>query len=79
MCDFSPNGADYGRYEDPGWAGGTCDSKGQPPAYGPSSAHAGVVQVGMGDGSVQSLAKRCDAANLMFLITKNGGEPFNMP
>ena len=45
--DFSPQGADAGKYEDPGWAKG-------PPAYGPSSMHPGVVAVGMCDGSVMA-------------------------
>ena len=51
----------------------------QGPAYGPSSAHPAIVCVGMGDGSVQSLSKRTDAANLFFLITKNNSDPFNIP
>ena len=42
--DFSPGGADAGKYEDPGF-GKT------PPAYGPSSGHPAVVIGGMGDGS----------------------------
>jgi type II secretory pathway pseudopilin PulG len=70
--DFSPTGADAGKYEDPGW-GKT------PPAYGPSSSHPAVVVCGFGDGSVQALSKRVDAANLLFLITKNGNDPFNLP
>ena len=74
MYDFSPSGppSDVGKYEDPGWAK-------TPPAYGPSSAHPAVVIVGMGDGSVMAMNKRCDAANLFFLITKNGNDPFNFP
>jgi hypothetical protein len=70
--DFSPKGADAGKYEDPGWAKG-------PPAYGPSSMHPEVVIVAMADGSVQNLSKRVDAANLFFLITKNNSDPFNVP
>ena len=70
--DFSPTGADAGKYEDPGFAK-------TPPAYGPSSMHPGVVTIGMADGSVYPLSKRVDAANLFFLITKNNGDPFNMP
>ncbi len=66
--DFSPTGADAGKYEDPGF-GQT------PPAYGPSSIHPAVVIVGMGDGSVQSLSKQIDAAYLFFLITKNNNDP----
>ncbi len=70
--DFSPTGADAGKYEDAGF-GQT------PPAYGPSSMHPGVVICGMGDGSVQALSKQIDAANLFLLITKNGNEPFYNP
>jgi hypothetical protein len=74
MYDFSPTGpaGDVGKYEDPGWAKA-------PPAYGPSSAHPAVVIVGFADGSVTGLSKRCDAANLFFLLTKNGSDPFNIP
>jgi len=70
--DFSPGGADAGKYEDPGFAK-------TPPAYGPSSAHPAIVVCGMGDGSVQALSNRVDAANLFFLITKSGSDPFYMP
>ena len=49
------------------------------PDYGPSSAHPAVVVAGMGDGSVQALSKRTDAANLFFLITKNNSDPFYIP
>jgi prepilin-type N-terminal cleavage/methylation domain-containing protein len=70
--DFSPGGADAGKYEDPGF-GKT------PPAYGPSSAHPAVVISGFADCSVQPLSKRVDAANLFFLITKNNSDPFNIP
>ena len=69
--DFSPSGADVGKYEDPGWA--------KPPAYGPSSAHPEVEIVAMGDGSVMALSKKVDAANLFFLITKDNNDPFNIP
>jgi hypothetical protein len=82
MYDFTPAGADVGTYKtqgDPNFVKGGGDSSGQQPNYGPSSAHPAVAIVGMGDGSVQSLSKRCDAANLCFLITKNGAEPFNIP
>ena len=41
--DFSPKGAEAGKYEDPGFAQ-------TPPAYGPSSGHPAVVICGMGDG-----------------------------
>jgi hypothetical protein len=70
--DFSPQGADAGKYEDPGWAKA-------PPAYGPSSAHPEVVITAMGDGSVMALSKKADAANLFFLITKDNNDPFNIP
>ncbi len=70
--DFSPTGADAGKYEDPGFAQ-------TPPAYGPSSMHPEVVVCGMGDGSVQALSKQMDAANLFFLITKNSNDPFCLP
>ena len=70
--DFSPRGADAGKYEDPGF-GKT------PPAYGPSSMHPAVVICGMGDGSVQAISKQIDAANLFFLITKNNSDPFYIP
>ena len=70
--DFSPRGADAGKYEDPGF-GRT------PPTYGPSSGHPAVVICGMGDGSVQALSKQIDAANLFFLITKNNADPVSDP
>ena len=70
--DFSPTGADAGKYEDPGF--------GQTPAaYGPSSMHPGIVVCGMGDGSVQALSKQIDAANLFFDITKNNADPYYLP
>ncbi len=67
--DFSPTGADAGKYEDPGFSQ-------TPPTYGPSSGHPAVVICGMGDASVQALSKQIDAAALFFLITKNGDDPF---
>ena len=70
--DFSPTGADAGKYEDPGFAQ-------TPPAYGPSSMHPAVVTIGMGDGSVEALSKQVDAASLFFLITKNNSDPFYIP
>ncbi len=70
--DFSPKGPDAGKYEDPGFAQ-------TPPAYGPSSMHPATVVCGMGDGSVRALSKQVDAANLFFLITKNGNDPFYLP
>jgi len=66
--DFSPRGADAGKYEDPGF--GTT-----PPAYGPSSGHPAVVICGRADGSVDAISKQVDAANLFFLITKNNNDP----
>jgi hypothetical protein len=71
MYDFSPSGEDIGKYEDPGWS--------KPPAFGPSSAHPAVTIAVFGDGSVMALYKRCDAANLFFLITKGNNDPFNIP
>jgi hypothetical protein len=71
QMDFSPSGADVGKYESPSWA--------PKPTYGPSSAHPAVAIVAMGDGSVNAMNKRCDAANLFFLITKNNSDPFNIP
>ena len=80
MMDFSPTGKDAGQYAkigDPGSLWTVADkplvAPGPGPNYGPSSAHVGVVNVGMCDGSVQALSKRGDAANLFFLITKNNG------
>ena len=74
--DFSPQGADAGKYEDPGFSKVA-------PAYGPSSAHPAVVTCGMCDGSVLALSKKIDAANLFFLITKHNtalsSDPFNIP
>jgi prepilin-type N-terminal cleavage/methylation domain-containing protein len=67
--DFSPTGPDKGKYEDTGFAA-------TPPAYGPSSPHGAIANHGLGDGSVQSLSKKIDAACYMFLITKNGSDPF---
>jgi hypothetical protein len=46
------------------------------PAYGPSSAHASVVNHLMVDGSVRSVAKNIDVSVYMFLITRAGGDPF---
>ncbi len=77
QMDFSPTGADVGLY----LKNDTAVLTWQPikPAYGPSSAHPAVAIVAMGDGSVMAMNKRCDAANLLFLITKNGNDPFNVP
>jgi prepilin-type N-terminal cleavage/methylation domain-containing protein len=71
QMDFSPTGADFGKYE-------YCVFFPKP-TYGPSSAHPGLAIVAMGDGSVMPLNKRCDAANMFFLITKAGNDPFNIP
>ena len=87
MYDFSPSGADAGTYAsvgDPNGSGGwtasdPCKVTPQGAAYGPSSGHPAVIIVGMGDGSTQNLAKRIDAANFFFLITKNNSDPFNIP
>lgn len=70
--DFGPQGADAGKYEDPGFSKIA-------PAYGPSSNHPAIAVVGMCDGSVIGLNKQVDAANLLFLITKAGQDPFNIP
>jgi hypothetical protein len=70
--DFSPNGSDAGKYEDPGFAK-------NPPAYGPPSMHPAVVICGMGDGSTQAISKRTDAAALFFMITKSNSDPFHIP
>jgi prepilin-type N-terminal cleavage/methylation domain-containing protein len=70
--DFSPTGADAGKYEDPGFSKTV-------PAYGPSSAHPAIVVCGFCDGAVLALSKHVDPANLFFLITKNGNDPFNRP
>jgi len=93
MYDFTPQGSDAAKYAsvgDPGgmslWTvvdpvlvttEGAVSLKG--PAYGPSSGHPAVVICGFGDASVQSISKRCDAANFFFLITKNNSDPFNIP
>ena len=88
MYDFSPQGQTagassagvYSTLGDPGSSWTTTEGANSKPAnYGPSSAHPAVVMVGMGDGSVQAISKRTDAANLFFLITKNNSDPFNMP
>ncbi len=77
--DFSPSGpttdqGQYGSSGDPLFAGTALKC-----TYGPSSAHPAVAIVCFGDGSVTALNKRCDAANMFFLITKNGQDPFNVP
>ena len=69
---FSPNAADAGKYEDAGFGN-------KPADYGPSSSHPGVVICGTCDGGVHPLSRKIDAANLFFLITKSGNDPFNLP
>jgi prepilin-type N-terminal cleavage/methylation domain-containing protein len=71
--DFSPSGNNQNQYEDPAFSGVP------KPTYGPSSAHSAVAIVAMADGSVMGLNKRCDVDNLLFLITKAGQDPFNVP
>jgi prepilin-type N-terminal cleavage/methylation domain-containing protein len=73
--DFNPStGTDAGKYEPPPWLPAAYK-----PTYGPSSAHPAVAIVVFADGSVTALNKRCDAANMFFLITKNNNDPFNLP
>jgi prepilin-type N-terminal cleavage/methylation domain-containing protein len=94
MYDFSPTGnlngtstnGVYSTLGDPNSAWTLTDvpqvkspAGGTGPSYGPSSAHPAIAVVGFGDGSVQALNKRCDAANMFFLITKHGNDPFNLP
>jgi hypothetical protein len=93
MYDFSPSSPEVGAYSaegDPGgmnlWTvvdpplireqGGV---KINGPAYGPSSAHAGVITVGFGDASVRSLSRQCDPTAFFFMITKNNSDPFELP
>lgn len=80
--DFSPQGPSnqtslYQTGGDPAWELAGSSSGLQ--RYGPSSAHPAVAICCFGDGSVTALNKRCDPANLFFLITKNNGDPFNQP
>lgn len=79
--DFSPSGpaTDVGQYGTSGDPAGTTGWSEPKCTYGPSSAHPAVAIVCFGDGSVTALNKRCDAANMFFLITKNGSDPFNIP
>jgi prepilin-type N-terminal cleavage/methylation domain-containing protein len=72
--NFSPTGADSGTY--PSFGPGSINS--QQPQYGPSSGHSVVVMHLLGDGSVQPILKTVDAAAYMFLITRNGGDPFHI-
>ena len=48
------------------------------PKYGPSSGHPAVANHLFGDGSVQTLSKKINVSAYFFLITKNGGDPFNI-
>ena len=74
--DFTPGvGADAGCFKLP-WPAGK-NSSPTTIQYGPGSAHA-VVMHGMGDGSVQSLAKSIDPAAYMFLITRAGQDPIGL-
>jgi len=87
MYDFGPSGFDPAAYSaegDPGGMGlwSVVDPpliKINGPAYGPSSAHPGVITVGFGDASVRSLSKQCDPAAFFFMITKNNSDPFELP
>jgi hypothetical protein len=93
MYNFFPSGADPAAYSAEGDPGGMglwsvvdpplIKEKGgvkiNGPAYGPSSAHPGVITVGFGDASVRSLSKRCDSAAFFFMITKNNSDPFELP
>ena len=81
MYDFSPQSQDgaYAPVGDVTWQQPTDPPNSSGPQYGPSSSHPAVVNVAFGDGSVQSLAKRTDVANLFFLITKNNSDPFYLP
>jgi prepilin-type N-terminal cleavage/methylation domain-containing protein len=49
---------------------------GRPNLYGPSSGHPGTASHLFADGSVRSISKDVDFAAYMFLITRNGGDPF---
>ncbi|HBO45952.1 MAG TPA: hypothetical protein DD670_18925, partial [Planctomycetaceae bacterium] len=49
----------------------------QPWAHGPSSFHPGLVNHGLGDGSVRSVTEKIDPRVYMWLITRAGGEPVN--
>jgi hypothetical protein len=75
--DFSATGGNIGSYLDPGWDTTYSGMKGT--MYGPSSGHPAIAVVGFADGNAQGLNKRCDAANMFFLITRNNGDPFNIP
>ena len=72
--DFSPSGGpDAGIYaSDVKFP----SSGSRSPNYGPSSGHSTVVNHLFVDGTVHSIAKQIDPASYMFLIMRNGGDPF---
>ena len=51
--------------------------QGIPWLHGPSSAHPGVVNHGLADGSVRCVDENIDPTLYMHLITRAGGEPVN--
>lgn len=67
-------GYDFAR-SDPGPYAGV----GLASTYGPSSAHPGVVNHLLADGTVRSISKQVDFACYMFLITRDGGDPYALP
>jgi len=79
--DFSPTGANYGKYEEAtpqvGDTGASAAMTGG--EYGPSSAHPAIAVAGFADGNATGLNKRCDAGNMFFLITRQNGDPYNLP
>jgi hypothetical protein len=66
--DFRPGRADAGTY--PAFDGSQ-------PAYGPGSAHPGAVVHLFGDASSHAISTLIDPAAYMFLITRNGGDPYH--
>jgi type II secretory pathway pseudopilin PulG len=68
--DFRPGYKDAGSYP---------SGIGRTPNYGPSSAHSGVVNHLMYDGSVWSIRKDVDYAVYFFTITRNNGDPYTGP
>ncbi|MGA2035420.1 MAG: H-X9-DG-CTERM domain-containing protein, partial [Thermoguttaceae bacterium] len=69
---FNSTGQDAGRYPPFPATAKTQDT----PDYGPSSGHPAVVNHLYIDGSVHSLRKDIDVAAYMFVITRNGGDPY---
>jgi prepilin-type N-terminal cleavage/methylation domain-containing protein len=65
--DFRPTGTDVGTYPQ------FVNNK---PTYGPGAGHPTVVNHLFVDGTVRSLDKKMDVASYMFVITRNGGDPF---